>query len=571
MEIFIRVLTVIGALGVFLFGMKLMSESLQKVAGNRLRGTLSTITSNRYRGLLTGLLVTGLLQSSSAVTVMTVSFVNGGLITLTESAGLIMGANIGTTVKLWLISTLGFGRTFSISEIALPLIAISLPFFFSNNSRGKSFGEFLIGFSFLLIGLDFMKEQVPHLDPDSQFIHWLASLTADSAVVNLLVFMLAGILLTLAFQSSSVTITLTIVLATEGWITYEMAAAMVLGENIGTTSTALLASIVANNSGKRAALLHLLFNLVGVLWAAPLLFYILQAISSLTENLFGSSPTSSPDAIPLALAILHTSFNTINAFLLIGFTKPLINITQRVIPTKGKKKERSQLRFFNIRTLALPEISLLQAKNEASLMGKHAFEMFQIIPEILVCMDEEQFRVHLKKMKKYEKKMDRIRAEMTDYLVKLSEGMLSEAGSGELQAILRVIDEIEGIGDACYRMTNILERRHKEKIYFIQDLRDKLQEMFDLIKSALQIMNENLSMDYQKIDLTKALSIEKRIDLMRDELKQDQLISIKEGKYTYQTGMVFSELVTQAEKLGDLALNVSESLYHSRDGSGNKP
>ena len=570
MEIFISVLTVIGALGIFLFGMKLMSESLQKVAGNRLRSTLSAMTSNRYRGLLTGLLLTGLLQSSSAVTVMTVSFVNGGLITLVESAGLIMGANIGTTVKLWLISLLGFGRTFSISQLTLPLIAISLPFFFSNNSRRKSFAEFLIGFSFLFIGLGFMKDQVPHMDPQSPFIQWLAGFQADSGMLNVLFFMLVGLLLTLAFQSSSVTITLTIVLAMEGWINFSMAAAMVLGENIGTTSTALLASLVANNSGKRAALLHSLFNILGVIWAAPLLPLIIGAISSMTASFFGYSPGTSIEAIPVALAILHTGFNTLNAILLIGFTVPLTKLTYKIIPPKSKKKERSQLRFFNIRSIALPEISLLQAKKEASSMGKHAAEMFAIIPEILVCMEEEQFNVLLKRMKKFEKRMDRSKAEMTDYLVKLSEGLLSEKGSGEVQAILRIIDEVEGIGDTCYKMTSILENRHRDKIYFIQEVRDQLQEMFGLVSKALHIMNENLNKDYHKVNLDEALQVEQKIDQTRDRLNQEQLNGIKEGRYNYQAGMIFRELVTQSEKIGDLALNASESLFYSFEGSGNK-
>jgi len=564
MDIFIRILTVIGALGIFLFGMKLMSESLQKVAGNKLRSILSAMTSNRYRGLLTGILVTGLLQSSSAVTVMTVSFVNGGLITLAESVGLIMGANIGTTVKLWLISLLGFGRTFSISELALPLIAISLPFFLSANSKRKSFAEFLLGFSFLFIGLGFMKELVPHLDAGSPLLQWLSDFSASSRFLDLLFFIFAGIVLTIAFQSSSLTITLTIVLATENWITFDMAAAMVLGENIGTTSTALLASLVANNSGKRAALFHTLFNVIGVLWAAPLLPFILRGISSLMESTMGSSPSDTLEAVPLALAILHSGYNIMNTLLLIGFSSQLVRLTSLIIPTKGKKKERPQLRFFNARTLALSEISLLQAKKEVSQMGRHASEMFRTIPELLICMDEEQFNGLLKKMRKFEKKMDRSKAEMTDYLIKLSEGNLSEAATGEVQSLLRVIDEIEGIGDSCFKMTGILENKHKEKLYFIQEVRDQLQNMFELVKSALDLMNMNLRQDYHKLSLGEVYGIEEQINTLREHLKQVHLNGVREGKYNYQTGMVFSEMIAHSERIGDLAVNVSESLAHPK-------
>ncbi len=564
MEIFFRVLTIIGALGIFLFGMKLMSESLQKVAGNRLRDTLSTVTSNRFRGIMTGLLVTGLLQSSSAVTVMVVSFVNGGLISLAESAGLIMGANIGTTVKLWLISLLGFGTTFNIAKLSLPLVALALPFFFSNNSKRKTLAEFILGFSFLFIGLGFLKDQVPHVDPQSPFIQWLSGFSAESHFLDALFFILVGLLLTITFQSSSVTITLTIVLAMEKWITFDMAAAMVLGENIGTTSTALLASLVANNSGKRAALLHTLFNVIGVLWAAPLLPFLIRGISSLMENVAGYSPVETLSAIPVALAILHSGFNIINTLLLIGISNQLVKFTFRIIPPKGKKNERPQLRFFNIRTLQLPEISLLQAKNEVANMGKHSLEMFSVIPELLICMHEDEFDSLLKKMRKYERKMDRSKAEMTDYLAKLSEGMLSEGSIGELQAILRTIDEIEGIGDACYKMTNVLDDKHREKVYFIQEVRDQLQEMFTLVEQALVLMNRNLEQDYQKTELKEVLNIEQQINDMRDRLKQNQLNDVKEGKYNYQTGMIFTEMVTQSEKIGDLALNVSESLYHSK-------
>jgi phosphate:Na+ symporter len=312
-------------------------------------------------------------------------------------------------------------------------------------------------------------------------------------------------------------------------------------------------------------LLHTFFNVIGVIWAAPLLALIIRGISNITETAYGHSPSESAETIPLALAMLHTGFNTVNTLLLMGFIRPLARLTLWVIPPRGKKKERSQLRFFNIRSYTLAEISLLQAKNEVSIIGKQATEMFRLIPQILICMEEEQFHSLIKKMKKLEKKMDRSKAEMTDYLVKLAEGNLSEAGSGEVQAILRVIDELEGIGDACYKMTSILEHKHTDKIYFIQEVRDQLQEVFLQVKRSLEVMNLNLGKDFQEIDLKEAKAIETKVHEIRDRLRQDQLKSVREGKYNYQTGMVFSELLTQAEKISDLAVNVSEALYHAKE------
>jgi len=558
LSIILKVLNIIGSLGLFLFGMTLMSEALQKIAGEKLRTTLSVMTSRRLKGVFAGFLFTGILQSSSVVTVLIISFVNAGMITLGESVGLIIGANIGTTVKIWLFSLLGFGGDFSINMILLPLIAVSIPLFLSSGSKIRSAGEFIIGFALLFIGLQFIRDQVPAVDPDSFFLQKILAISTNSEFVSLLIFVGLGMLLTVIFQSSSVTITLTIVLAIEQWIPFEMAAAMVLGENIGTTTTALFASIVANNSAKRAALIHLLFNIIGVIWAIALFHPILAGIHSLL-SVKPSAPLS-PELIPFGLAILHSGFNIANAILLTGLSGLLVKLSFIIIPSKGKKKERTHLRFINSHISSFSEISIIQAKKEVSTMAKNVQEMFGIIPLLLIEKDQMVYNKLLKRVQKLENRIDRMEEETATYLSRIAEGKLSKRGTEELQALLRCIDEIEGIGDACYKMSIVIRNKNELKLYFIQDLRDRLQELFSLVDHSLEIMDRHISGELHMIHMPDAVKAEKKINDYRDMLKEEHLASLKEEKYSHQTGIVYNELITQCEKIGDFALNVSESL-----------
>ncbi len=541
-----------------------MSESLQKFAGGGLRNILSKITANKWRGVLTGLLVTGLIQSSSAVTVMVVSFVNAGILTLSESFGLIMGANIGTTVTAWIISVLGFGKTFTISSITLPLIALALPFFFSSNSRHRSFSEFIFGFGILFFGLSLLKEQVPMVDQSADFLRSLIEFNASSHFISVLIFVGLGIALTIIFQSSSATIALTTVMATGGWIPFDLAAGMVLGENIGTTSTAIFASLVANAAAKRAAMTHLIFNILGVTWALLFFRFLTLGVDHIMNYVTGLSPYTDMLAIPASLAIFHTGFNILNTLLLMGFSDKIIRLTYYIIPTKNKKKEKFRLTYLDSRFLSTSELSLVQAKKEVAMMGKDVLSMFNTIPYLLIEKDSQGYDKLLKKIEKFEKQMDKREKEIAIYLSHISEGQLSSKGTLHLQAMLRIIDEIEAIGDSCYKMSLTIKNKNELNLYFIQDLRDRLNSLFAWVREALEVMCAHLSSDFEKIRLDEPKRLEYKINKLRDKLQKEHLQSQKEEKYNYRTGLVYSDLITQAEKIGDYALNVSESIENTQ-------
>ncbi len=379
-------LTLIGALGLFLFGMKLMSESLQRVAGNKMRSILAAMTSNRLKGVFTGFFITTTIQSSSATTVMVVSFVNAGLLSLIEAIGVIMGANIGTTVTAWIISVLGF--KISLSVLSLPLIGLSFPLFFSKNSFKKSWGEFLIGFAILFIGLQFLKESVPDLRSNPVALEFLKNYT-NMGMISVLLFVLIGTALTIVIQSSSATMALTLVLCYNGLIPFEMAAAMVLGENIGTTITANIAATVANVSAKRAARAHLIFNMIGVIWILLIFHPFLRGIDWIVERNHSVSILSSDltagefegikQILPIALSIFHTLFNIINTTLLIGFSKHISKLAIKLVPAREEDDETFRLKFINTGLLSTPELSLLQAKKEIAVFGNRISKMFDYV------------------------------------------------------------------------------------------------------------------------------------------------------------------------------------------------
>ncbi len=558
-DIILTILTIIGSLGVFLYGMILMSESLQKVAGKRLRGVLSSITSSDFRGVMTGLTITGAIQSSSATTVMIVSFVNAGLLSLRRALSLIMGANIGTTVTAWIIVLLGFGKTFSIMNIILPLVAISLPLLFAGKNRQRSWAEFIIGFAILFLGLQFLKTNIPFVDEHSAFVQGFRDLIGFG-FYSVLLFVGIGILLTMIFQSSSAMIALTFVIAVDGWIPYDIAAAMVLGENIGTTVTANIAALVANRSAKRAALFHFLFNLTGVLWMLILFRYFLQGIDILLTNTTGNSPHSSPESIPLALAIFHTVFNVINTAIFFMLLPLAERAMKKLIPDSLRKgKERFLLRHIESSYLSTSELSIVQAKKEISFMAGLVRKMFGMVPVFLMEKEDKPYEKLFKKIRKYEGIIDRIEVEINTYVSRISESKLSDTGTEEVRKMLKVIDELESIGDACQKMTMNIYRKNKENIYFVQVIRDRLQQMFALVDEALFIMAENLG-HTENINLVDAMALERKINKLRDEINAEHAENLKQGTYDFKAGMVFSDLIHHCEKIGDHAINISETL-----------
>ena len=556
--IILTILTIIGSLGLFLYGMVLMSEALQKVAGKRMRKILSTVTSRDLHGIMTGLSITGAIQSSSATTVMIASFVNAGLLSVRKSFSLIMGANIGTTVTAWIIVLLGFGQTFSISLITLPLVAISLPFFFGGKSIQRSWAEFIIGLAILFIGLQFLKENVPAMNEESVFISHFKDLI-HYGFFSVLIYVGLGILLTVIFQSSSAVMALTFVLATDGWVPYDMAAAMVLGENIGTTVTVNFAALVANRSTKRAAFFHLLFNVVGVIIALLFFRWFIQGIDVLVRGATQASAFSDASAIPLALAIFHTSFNVINTLIFLTFLDKCQQFINRLIP-EIRKGDREKFRLVHIRGgyVSTSELSIVHAKKEIRLMSDIVANMFEMVPALMMEREKRQYEKLFRKIKKYEKITDNIELEITTYLTGISESRLSHGSSEQVRKMLKIVDDLESIGDACRKMAVNIYNKNKEGIYFVQEIRDSLDAMFELVRASLRKMDENLGKDTP--DFEGALQIEKEIDNMRDKLRKKHIENLKKEKYDHKTGIVYNDLVQHCERIGDYALNISESL-----------
>ncbi|MCB0794070.1 MAG: Na/Pi cotransporter family protein [Flavobacteriales bacterium] len=554
-------LTVIGSLGLFIFGMKVMSEGIQKAAGKRLRQILRAMTRNRFFGVFTGFLVTGLVQSSSATTVMTVSFVNAGLLSLVESAGVMMGANIGTTVTGWIVSYLGF--KFKVSSIAIPLIAFALPMLFVRKAALRSWGEFMIGFAILFLGLAALKDSVPDLKNSPEVLQFLSDY-ADPGLLSRIMFVGVGALLTIIIQSSSAAMTLTFVMTANGWIPFEVAASMILGENIGTTITAELASMVANVHAKRSARIHSLFNIIGVGWMVFMLPYALKIITWFSIDVMGNeSPyeaaSESQEAIPLALSYFHTLFNTANMFLLIGFVPVLVKAAIWSVPSRTDEDEEFHLEHIGSGVVGTPELSVMEASREIAHMGRIVSKMNKMLTRLITETDvKARAKLH-KKVRKYEEISDRIEVEVADFLTKVSQGDLSEDLSLRIRGMLSEINDLERVADIYFQMSMVIQRKEEEKIWFSPEQRQNLLEIMDLVERALKIMCKNLDVE-DKMYFDEALEVEQLINKKRDDLRFAHLKSIETGDYNIKSGMVYSDLFSSCEKVGDHVINVSESL-----------
>lgn len=549
-------LKLIGSLGVFLYGMKLMSEALQKVAGAKMRHILAAMTSNRVKGVITGLLITTIIQSSSATTVMVVSFVNAGLLSLIESIGVIMGANVGTTVTAWLISILGF--KISMAEVSLPLIGLCLPLLFSNKRSRKSWGELIIGFALLFIGLEFLKDAMPNLNENPEILTFLKEYT-DMGYVSYILFMLIGTALTILIQSSSATMALTLVMCANGWISFEIAASMVLGENIGTTVTANLAAMVANTTAKRAALAHLVFNVFGVVWVLSIFPIFLGWIEQFSVFLGIGNPVTNIGSVPMALSLFHTMFNVTNVLILIWFVKLIAKIVTKIIPMKEKNEDAFTLKHIKIGLLSTPDASLFQAKQEISLYGKNARDMFHKVTECLE-MPVKDFPKQFDHLVKMEDESDKVEIEIANYLTKVSESKLSTENSQRIRAMFKIVSEIESIADSSLNVTKAISRRNDQNVVFSEELTNKLKHMFSLIDETLLVMSNNLSMEYIEVNAKKAYELEKAINDYRTILKQEHLIAIEEKRYDYPTGILYNDIFSECEKIGDYAINVTQSI-----------
>lgn len=555
METLLDVLNFVGALGLFLFGMKLMSDSLQKLAGDKMRAVLSKMTSNRFSGVLTGAGITTLIQSSSATTVMVVSFVNAGLLKLSGAIAVIMGANIGTTVTAWIISLLGF--EFNINMLVYPAIAIAAPFLFIE--KRKSVGEFLIGFALLFMGLEALKGGVPDftLPQYSGVLEFIASLSGYG-YLSILLFVLIGTILTVVVQSSSAMMAITLVMCAKGLIGFEVAAALVLGENIGTTITANMAAMMANATAKRAARAHLMFNVIGVVWMLVLFYPFLYLISWIVEPNGGNGIHLAALSIPVALSLFHSIFNIINTSVLVWFIPSIERIVSKIVPIN--EEEDFRLKFIPTGFMAASELNIEPAKKEIESFSKRVLRMYNFIPELFEEKDEKKFDQLMSRTRKYEEITDRMELEIANYLAKVSENELSVNASYEISAMLRIVDNLESIGDSCYQLSIAIDGKKKQNISFTDEMTENLRTMFAFVREAVEVMNSNLSESYINVNGSKAKELETKINNYRDKLRTEHTEAIKNNDYSYQTGICYSNLYAQCEKLADFAINVTEAM-----------
>ncbi len=555
-----KLLVLIGSLGLFIFGMKMMSDGLQKAAGNQMKGILSSMTSNRYKGVFSGFLITSVVQSSSATTVMTVSFVNAGLLTLVESAGIMMGANVGTTITAWLIDV--FGMKVNIGAYSLVLIALSTPLMFAKRQKTKAWGKAIMGFSILFMGLDLLKVSVPSssMGVNSPIVQFFSDYSNIPILSNLM-FIGLGTLVTVVVQSSSAAMALTMTLVSQGIIPFEVACAMILGENIGTTITAEIASVIGNVHAKRSARIHSLFNIIGVAWmfiALPLFFIdLMQTIIISWKEI---DPMTDPAAATTGMALFHTIFNILNVILLIGFVPWLVKVATNTVKSKGDIDEEFKLEHIGTGLLASSELSLMEAKKETQKFADITTRMNGFLKELVNEHDKKAFNKLVKKVRKYEDITDRIEEEVAIYLTKIGQGSLTEDTSKKIRALHKMISNMERIGDIYYGMSIILENKKESKVWFTQGQRDNLNKYFDLLSNTFKELKDNLEAEFGQVKLDKAIELEHDNNKMQEDLHQAHILDLENGEYDFKSAMHYRDLFMACEKVGDHLINISESM-----------
>ena len=567
----LQIFTLLGALGMFLYGMNLMSSGLQKAAGDKLRTFLSAMTSNPAKGVLTGLGVTTVIQSSSATTVMVVSFVNAGLLTLAQAISVIMGANIGTTVTAWMVAWLGFKADISI--LAVPLMLLGFLFSNSKKNQRQNVGELIVGFSLLFLGLSFMKESVPDLRQTPEVLEFVTT-WASHGFGSVLLFLAFGTILTLVLQSSSATMAITLIMLSMGWIPFHMACAMVLGENIGTTITANIAASIGNTQAKRAAMSHTIFNLFGVIWAL-ILFKPFTALVGKVIELFGlpnpaaegfavaEGDMSTSTAALYGLSMLHTMFNTINTLLLIWFVKVIEKMVTWIIKApKNQEKEAFRLKYISAGPLATPELSVEQAFDEIIHFAKISRNGLGYAKQAIETTDEKVFEEMYGKLVKYEEISDRIEYEIAAFLNGVSVGEVSEATSMKIKAMYKIIGELESLGDSGESIARILSRRNSHNKSFDADTISKLLKVVEAVDQAYIVMIANLEAAHAGAlnQIQNAYDAEEEINTLRNDLREAEIEDIESNTKNYQTSVYYMDIISKLEGMGDFIINVSQSL-----------
>ncbi len=589
-------LCLLGAVGLFLYGMKVMSEGLQKAAGDRLRNILSAMTRNRFAGLLTGCSITALIQSSSASTVMVVSFVNAGLMTLAQSMAVIMGANVGTTFTAWIISIFGF--KVNISLMILPLIALAVVLLFTNRSKAKSIGEFLVGFSFLFMGLDMISSYVPDLQNNPEMFAYLRQY-ASLGFRSVLLFTLVGLVVTAVIQSSAAMFAITLIMCSKGWISFDLACALVLGSNIGTTITPLLASMSGNVAAKRTAMGHLLFNVLGTLWCLCVFVPFAEFNSWLTESIGQGSPDAlygfvndlektAPEvynhlfdnslpaghpalatvakmqmSVSFGLSIFHTTFNIVNVMVMIWMTKLYVRIVEFLVPSKHRDDDEFTLKFISRGLLNASELNIAQAEKEMYVYAERVGRMMDMAQTLIHTKEKsEEFNKLYSRLEKYEDISDRMELEIAHYLNRCAEGRLSNEGKLRIAAMLGIISEIESIADCCMGVGKILMRKVESGVTFNEEIYTNIDTMYAYIKQAMAMMVSELS-DIENVgerSIIDSYNKEREINNMRNTLRSANIENINSGHYEYQAGIYYMDIVGVLEKTGDYVINVVDTI-----------
>ena len=567
MSAFSLCVTLLGALALFLFGMTYMSEALQRAAGKNLRHILARCTSNSFKAILTGTFITSVIQSSSATTVMVVSFVNAGLLNLRNAIGLILGANIGTTVTSWIVTFLGI----KYSIPTLPIIGLGFLLMMYTGKKVNQWGEFFIGFGLLFLGLDFLQNSIKDLDlaNNAAFISYIQSFVSGSGSIgfgSLLLFFLIGTVLTVILQSSSAMMALTIVLCAQNIIPFEIAAALVLGENLGTTVTANIAAAVGNIAAKRAARAHFIINVISAFLMLIFFFPFVHGIALLTEMMEGSSPYVAATSIPIALCLFHTIYNILKALLLVWFIPQIEKATKYLVAgAKDGEDEGFRLRYIEGGYIKMGELALESAKNEVHSFGERMVRMFEFIPTLMtLTYKEKEYDNLLKRTQNYEQISDRMEIEIANYLSQMSAAGVTPETSRRITGMLSIIDNLESIGDQNFQLAKQIENKNENNIEFTPEMNANLNHMIDLVRSALNVMLKNLEKPYLTVDIAEALAAENAINEYRDKLRSKHLDDINSGKYTYQQGIAYSGMYALLEKLGDHIINISEALVNTK-------
>ena len=588
-------LGLLGAVGLFLYGMKVMSEGLQKAAGDRLRNILSVMTRNRFTGLMTGCAITALIQSSSASTVMVVSFVNAGLMTLAQSMAVIFGANVGTTFTAWVIALFGF--KVDVSVAVLPMICVSVILLFSNKSKAKSIGEFLIGFAFLFMGLNMISSYVPDLQSNPEMFAVLRNY-ASMGIGSVLLFLLVGMIVTAVIQSSAATFAIVLIMCTKGWITFDLACAVVLGSNIGTTVTPLLASMSGNVAAKRTAMGHLLFNLLGTIWCICIFLPFAEFNAWLTEEIGQGDPNAlygfvshieqtQPDiynhlfdnslpaghdvikkigamqmSVSFGLSVFHTTFNIVNVCIMIWFTNVYVKLVEWLIPSKLRDDEFT-LKFISGGLLNASELNIAQAEKEISVFADRVYRMVDMAQKLIHTKENsEEFNTLYSRLEKYEDISDRMELEIARYLNRCAEGRLSNEGKVRIAAMLGIISEIESIADCCLGIGKILNRKIESHAEFNGEIYSNIDTMYRYIHEAMQLMLAELK-DLENVadrPLIASYNKEREINNMRNSLRSQNIQNINEGVYQYQAGIYYMDIVSDLERTGDYIINVVDTI-----------